>query len=86
LLPGLGSPVRLLVAPGSPAVGRSLAELDLRGKTGATVLAIRRGEQTLLVPSGAQRLEAGDLLALAGTHEALEAAETLVTGGGQEGA
>jgi CPA2 family monovalent cation:H+ antiporter-2 len=86
LLSGLGSPVRLLVDPGSPAAGRTLAELDLRGTTGATVLAIRRGEQTLPTPSGAQRLEAGDLLALAGTHEALEAAQALLAGGVQEGA
>jgi len=40
VLPGLGSPVRFTLSAGSPAVGRTLASLNLRGATGATVLAI----------------------------------------------
>ena len=51
----------------SPAVGKTLAELNLRGLTGATVLAIRRGEEAVLVPSGHERLMVGDVLAVAGT-------------------
>ena len=56
----------------SPAVGRTLAELDLRGLTGATVLAITRGEQGVVVPTAHEVLPAGDVLALAGTHDAVE--------------
>ena len=62
----------------SPAVGRSLAELNLRGATGATVLAILRN-QGMLVPTAREVLEEGDVLALAGTHEAISSATTLLT-------
>ena len=64
--------MRLVAA--SPAVGRTLAELNLRGLTGATVLAIQRGDAGLLVPTAREVLAAGDVLALAGTQEAVEAA------------
>ncbi|MGZ6123942.1 MAG: cation:proton antiporter domain-containing protein, partial [Myxococcales bacterium] len=49
VLPGLGSPVRFTLSEGSPAVGRTLASLNLRGATGAAVLAISRGAEGVLV-------------------------------------
>jgi CPA2 family monovalent cation:H+ antiporter-2 len=78
ILPGLGDPTPLRLDARSPAVGRSLGELNLRGVTGAAVLAIMRGEQGLLGPSATEQLRAGDVLALAGTHEAIEAARQLL--------
>jgi CPA2 family monovalent cation:H+ antiporter-2 len=80
VLPGLGSPVRFALSPESPAVGRTLASLNLRGATGATVLAIARGQDGVLVPTGHEELRANDVLALAGTDEAVEAARTLLSG------
>lgn len=80
ILAGLGSPVSIQLESGSPAVGRTLAEIKLRGLTGATVLAIQRGEQALVVPSGDQRLLEGDVLAVAGTHESVKAARELLHG------
>jgi CPA2 family monovalent cation:H+ antiporter-2 len=77
---GLGSPVPIEVGPTSPAVGRTLAEIKLRGLTGATVLAIRRAEKSVVVPSGEEQLQAGDVLAVAGTHDSVEAAKALLTG------
>ena len=77
LLPGLGEPTPLRITAESPAVGRSLAELDLRGQTGATVLVILRGEQGLL-PSAREVLREGDVLALAGSHDAIESARALL--------
>jgi len=75
VLPGLGEPVPVRLMHGSRAVGRTLKSLNLRGRTGATVLAIRReGGDTLLVPTGNEVLEAGDILALAGSHDAIEQA------------
>lgn len=47
-------------------VGRTLAELDLRAATGATVLAVRRGDRTLTSPDGGFRLAIGDDLFLLG--------------------
>ncbi|RKH67174.1 potassium transporter [Corallococcus interemptor] len=75
MLPGIGEPESVALGESSAAVGRTLAELNLRGMTGATVLAIRRGDAGVLVPSAQEVLRAGDILALAGTHEAIDAAK-----------
>jgi len=80
LLPGLGEPASLQLDAKSPATGRSLADLNLRGSTGATVLAIARGGNGLLVPTAEEVLQAGDILALAGTHEAVDSARELLLG------
>ncbi len=80
LLPGIGEPIPLELASTSPAVGRTLAQLDLRGATGATVLAIRRGAGGVIVPGAKEVLCVGDVLALAGTQEAIAAARTLLSG------
>jgi CPA2 family monovalent cation:H+ antiporter-2 len=74
LLPGLGAPESLQLDAASPAAGKSLSELNLRGLTGATVLAIQRGDEGLSFPSAQEVLRAGDVLALAGTEESIEAA------------
>ncbi len=78
LLEGLGAPVPVVLHPGSAAIGRTLAELNLRGATGATVLAITRGGSGVLVPTARETLAEGDVLALAGTDEAVAAAATLL--------
>jgi CPA2 family monovalent cation:H+ antiporter-2 len=81
LIPGLGQPVSVEVAPEDYAVGRSLAELDLRDTTEATVLVIVRPEGPTVLPVGAEILRPGDLLALAGTREAVTKAKTLLKWG-----
>jgi CPA2 family monovalent cation:H+ antiporter-2 len=81
VLPGLGAPEPARLAAGSAAIGRTLRELDLRGVTGATVLAITRpagGGFEPRLPTGREVLVAGDVLALAGTSEAVEAARALL--------
>lgn len=77
ILPGLGEPVALRVVPESIAVGRSLAELNLRGATGAAVLAIRRGAEQIPTPLGREVIQADDLLAIAGSHDALAVAREI---------
>jgi CPA2 family monovalent cation:H+ antiporter-2 len=81
VLPGLGDPVPLRLAEDSYAVGKTLAELNLRGLTAATVLAILRGKEALVIPSGKETLRPGDVLALAGSHDAVDAARALLLGG-----
>jgi CPA2 family monovalent cation:H+ antiporter-2 len=81
LVPGLGDLVPFQVDAASGAVGRTLAELDLRGQTGATVLAIQRGPKGLSFPAARETIQAGDVLALAGTEEAVAAARTLLRAG-----
>lgn len=81
ILPGLGDPVSLRIEPGSPLDGQTLAGANLRGLTGATVLAIVRGDQQLLMPSGQETLREGDVLAVVGSHEAVETARALIASG-----
>ncbi|MGA9522700.1 MAG: cation:proton antiporter [Myxococcaceae bacterium] len=78
LLPGIGAPVSVQLEERSHAVGRSLAQLNLRGETGATVLAIHRQGGSISVPTADETLRARDVLALTGTREAVEAAERLL--------
>jgi CPA2 family monovalent cation:H+ antiporter-2 len=80
-LPGLGEPTPVVLRASSQAVGRTLAELNLRGLTGATILCISRpsasGEEQL-VPTGKDRLWAGDVIALAGSNDAVANARELL--------
>jgi CPA2 family monovalent cation:H+ antiporter-2 len=77
VLPGLGEPVAMRVVPQSIAVGRSLAQLNLRGATGATVLAIRRGAKQIPTPLGREVIQADDVVAVAGAHDALAIARAI---------
>jgi CPA2 family monovalent cation:H+ antiporter-2 len=81
MLPGLGDPTPIVLEVSSAANGRTLSELDLRGRTGATVLAITHasGDGVAGVPTGRERLGAGDVLVLAGTEEAVAAARAMLT-------
>jgi monovalent cation:H+ antiporter-2, CPA2 family len=89
MFPGLGEPVAARLRPASPAAGRSLSDLGVRGRTGASVLAISRADGSVLVPTAGERLRDGDVLALSGTHDAIASALELLgadtlggTGGG----
>jgi CPA2 family monovalent cation:H+ antiporter-2 len=75
MLPGFGGLVSITLATTSPAVGKSLAELNLRARTGATVLAIGRGGGGFATPTPSEPLQAGDVVALTGSDEALAAAK-----------
>jgi CPA2 family monovalent cation:H+ antiporter-2 len=86
ILPGLGDPVSLRIEPGSALEGQTLAGVNLRGLTGATVLAIVRGGQQVLMPSGQETLHEGDMLAVVGSHEAVESARTLIASSPTEAA
>lgn len=78
LLPGLGEPVAVRLDSTSAAVGQSLADLNLRGRSGATVLAISRNGEDIVVPAAGERLQSGDVLALAGSQDAIETAKELL--------
>ena len=77
VLPGLGEPVAIRVVPQSIAVGKSLAQLNLRGATGATVLAIRRGTTQIPTPLGREVIQANDVVAVAGARDALAVARAI---------
>ena len=66
--------------PGSPVAGRSLGDLDLRRRTGVTVLAVVREEEPQPNPAADTILEAGDDLVLVGGHAEIDRAFDLLGG------
>jgi len=70
------------IEPGSPVAGRSLGDLDLRRRTGATVLAVVRGEKPRPNPGPDTVLAAGDDLVLVGSHQEIDRAFDLLAGCG----
>ncbi len=83
MLPGLGHPGAVRLGANSPVIGQTLRQLDLRGITGATVLAITRSSDTgaqAIVPTGQETLREGDVIALAGTEDGVAMARRILTG------
>jgi K+/H+ antiporter YhaU regulatory subunit KhtT len=75
----------VLIRPGMAADGQSLISLDLRKRTGALIVAVRRGDSLLDDPDPAAPLEPGDVAYLVGRKEAVKAAMILLgakVGGG----
>ena len=71
LLPNAGVAVHVPVPQGHAAVGQSLAALGLSSRNALVVLAIGRGERTLILPGGNELLRAGDEVSIAGSPAAL---------------
>jgi CPA2 family monovalent cation:H+ antiporter-2 len=80
MLPGFPDMTPVTLPEDSPIVGMTLAELNLRARTGVTVLAINRAGAGVVLPSAGERLQADDVLTLAGPHEAIERAGALLRG------
>lgn len=58
--------------PESPAVNRTIAQLDLHGATRALIIAVVRDGAHTLSPDSGFTLREGDILVLVGDHQALE--------------
>jgi CPA2 family monovalent cation:H+ antiporter-2 len=86
MLPGLGDFEPIRVGTGSFGDGKTLGDLDLRGRTGATVVGLVRGNERVPAPEADTRLAAGDWIAVTGTHQAITEARDLVGGGVAGGA
>ena len=80
LLPGLGDMHTVRLKAASAGTGKSLAELNVRGLTGATVVALRR-DGAAITPTAQDPLLEGDVLALMGSEEAVGTAVRLLTEG-----
>ncbi len=78
VVPGIGAPTSTTIDPESLAVGKTLAELNLRSQTGCSVIAITRNGERILMPAGRQAVQAGDVLVLVGTQEAVAQAKALL--------
>lgn len=53
-------------------INKTLADLDLRNKHNVTVLAIRRGGENLIIPSGDTLVQKGDIMILFGAEDSLK--------------
>jgi CPA2 family monovalent cation:H+ antiporter-2 len=78
MLPGMGAIVPYRVERGSAAVGKTLRELNLRGRTGASVVAVSHDNERNPFPTADTRLSVGDLVALSGSEQAIDAAAALL--------
>jgi CPA2 family monovalent cation:H+ antiporter-2 len=75
----LKSTVAQIVVDGSsPAKNRSLRDLDLRAKTGASIIAVIRAEQAITNPDASFEIQEGDMMVLWGAHQQLADAEKLL--------
>jgi len=66
--------------PTGPADGRTLAELGVRARTGASIVAVRRGGALQANPPPDRTLAAGDELLVVGDAEALARLRGLLAG------
>ena len=81
LIPGLDDVEMVYIESDSAAAGQTLADLDLRAQTGATVVAIRGEGGSVTLPAGEHAIRAGDALALTGTKASLDRARNLLLRG-----
>lgn len=63
----------------SPFTEKTLADIGFRKNYGATVLAIKRGKQTITNPSGEIRLLAQDIVILIGTRDSIIKVSSMVS-------
>ena len=82
MLPGFPGMSAVRLPAESPVVGRTLGQLSLRVRAGVSVMAIIRDPGGTVMPSPRERLQAGDVLTLAGTQEAMALAREIVLRGG----
>ncbi|MBU3750408.1 MAG: cation:proton antiporter regulatory subunit [Mycobacterium sp.] len=79
-IPGLeGGQVE--VGAASPFSGRPLGDTKARTRTGASIVAIVRGEEVLASPGPEEMLRAGDVLVVIGTDDGIAAVRQLVEEG-----
>jgi len=65
----------------SPIVGRSIGQLRVRTRTGASIVAVMRPGGSVPAPEPSFVIEAGDTLVVAGTAEGVKAVEALLRSG-----
>lgn len=76
-VPGL-SAGQVEVPAGSAHAGRPLGETRARTRTGASIVAIVRGDHVSPSPGPDALIEAGDVLVVIGTHDGIAAVERLI--------
>lgn len=70
----------------SPAIGKNLGELDLRGESGATVIAVIHDGKTKISPGAGFKLHEGDTVVLLGSPQKIARAVNILQPGESESA
>jgi monovalent cation:H+ antiporter-2, CPA2 family len=70
----------VILAPENPVVGKTLGELDLRNRTGATVVAVIRSDKTKIAPGAGYVFRENDTVVLSGASPKLKAAKNILLG------
>ena len=65
--------------PQSPVLGKSIGALKFWQSTGATIVAIRRGQSVILSPGPYAEMYEGDVIVLVGNAAAAQAARRFVS-------
>lgn len=68
----------LTVGPGCPLADCSVGEARVRETTGANILGLKRGEDIIISPESATKLQHGDVLVALGTRQQLQSLAELV--------
>jgi K+/H+ antiporter YhaU regulatory subunit KhtT len=68
------------VAAGNAIIGQSIKDLNLKARTGATILNIIRDNNTITHPAGDFVFETADQLVIFGSHSALDLALEILNG------
>jgi CPA2 family monovalent cation:H+ antiporter-2 len=67
------------IPPGSPVAGKLIRELELRTRTGASIIGIEREGANIVNPSADEEIQAGDHVALLGTRAQLDSAKAVLS-------
>ena len=60
-------------------MGKALSDLDLRNKHNITVVAVRRGNENLVIPAWSTKVEKDDVLVLFGREDSLKKLDLDIT-------
>ncbi|GGT13752.1 cation:proton antiporter regulatory subunit [Streptomyces purpureus] len=78
-VPGLASG-QVEVRAGSAFDGRPLGDTRARTRTGASIVAVVRGDEVIASPTPQELLLGGDVLVVIGTHEGIGGVEQIIRG------
>lgn len=71
---------QISIPAGSPYAAGQLGDTKARTRTGASIVAVVRGETVVPSPGPTEALHAGDVLVVVGTSEGIAAVENLIRG------
>ncbi len=80
-----GTAETYFVGRGAWPAGRTLGNLDLRGRTGSTVIAVVRGEESFTSPGADFKIEEQDMLVLVASHRDIDRAFSYLATGDWDG-